>query len=66
MYELLEQLERLIEKWENAPYTGDLTKAVKSVCAKDLREIIGYAEGKDPHAKKYVPLYTPTDDDIPF
>jgi len=41
MYELIEELEKLIAKWENAPYTGDLTKAAKSVCAKELRKILG-------------------------
>jgi len=41
MYELLEMLEELISKWENTPYTGDLTKAAKSVCAGELRQIIG-------------------------
>lgn len=47
MYELLEKLEALIEKWENVPYTGDYTKAAKAVCAKELREIIGQSEPKE-------------------
>ena len=41
MYDLLEKLEALIEKWENTPYTGDYTKAAKGVCAQELRQIIG-------------------------
>ena len=42
---LIEQLEALIEKWENVPYTGDLTKAAKSVCASELREVISSSSG---------------------
>jgi hypothetical protein len=41
MYELLTQLEDLIAKWEHTPYAGDLTKAAKMGCAKELRAIIG-------------------------
>lgn len=46
MYKLIEKLEALIEKWENTPYTGDLTKAATSVCAKELREVIGSSDAK--------------------
>lgn len=38
---LFEKLTELVEKWENAPYTGDLTKAVQSICAQELREVLG-------------------------
>ena len=41
MYDLLEELEALIERWESAPYTGDYTKAAKTVCAQELRQIVG-------------------------
>ena len=41
MYDLLEKLEALIEKWENVPYTGDYAKAAKNVCAQELRQVIG-------------------------
>lgn len=41
MYELLRKLEALIEEWENVPYTGDLTKATRAICARELRKVIG-------------------------
>lgn len=41
LYELLDRLEQLAEKWENKPYTGDYTKGAYSVAARELREIIG-------------------------
>ena len=41
LYALIAQLESLIAKWENKPYTGDLTKAIYSICAKELRQITG-------------------------
>lgn len=47
MYDLLEKLEALIKKWENTPYTGDLTKAERSVCARELREILGAHKPKE-------------------
>lgn len=46
MYDLIEKLEALIEKWENEPYTGDYIKVTKSVCAKELREVIGSPSAK--------------------
>lgn len=41
MYELLEKIEALVKKWEDAPYTGDLASAAKANCAWELRKIIG-------------------------
>jgi hypothetical protein len=49
VYDLIERLEALIEKWENAQYTGDYTKATRSVCAKELREILGQPESSELH-----------------
>lgn len=44
LYELLDKLEALIETWENVPYTGDLTKAARANCARELREVLGQPE----------------------
>lgn len=41
LYNLINKLEKLIEKWENTPYTGDLTNAAQRVCAGELRELLG-------------------------
>ena len=44
LYSLIDKLEKLIEKWEKTPYTGDLTKAARTGCARELRDIIGSSE----------------------
>lgn len=41
LFGLVEKLDALCERWEHVPYTGDLTKAAKSVCAQELRKLIG-------------------------
>lgn len=41
LIDVFERLEELANKWENVPYTGGLTSAAYSICAKELRNIVG-------------------------
>ena len=69
MYELLEKLEALIEKWENAPYTGDYTSAARAVCAGELRAIIGPTESMRRWAQDRTEIPSRRehyDDELPF
>lgn len=70
MYELLEKLEALIEKWLNEPYNGVFTESPRALCAKELRAVIGLQKEKkwiyDPSSNDSTLQKGYYEDDPPF